>query len=916
MKRYNKLAICGMIFLLIAQALAPVGGVFANEEETIQNQQADEELSTNEDNVIQGSSNIAPVKLTNVTMYYLDQDGQTEVDVESSDAKKRLSLGENVKFSYEWDLPNGHGAIEGDTFEFYLPADFTVFNDIGPEPLVSNGGAVGTFIVTKDDNKVTMTFNQTIEELSNIGGSIMVWSVIREELTGIVTDREINFPLVGSGKIIPISLVPRGGSTISKSGTPNAHYNGTELYWTVDLNTKLDVIKNAVVTDEIQEGQSLVLDSIELYQLDVDLDGNVTEGNLVTGEFTESDGKLLVTLGDIDSAYRLKYTTQITTEWEGNKVFNNQAMITGEGVEQTAKASISVSRGEMLNKRNLDYNSTTQTVTWEIQYNYSGKKLSQNEAVFKDFFSTASELDLVLDLDSFVVTKVTLDANGEESAEVPVDPSNYTVLPEVDSEGNDVGFSFKFTNDIDQPYKIVYQTKAKGRVFEGTTVTNSVEADHVEKRAQQWIAQQILNKRHSNVNYADKTIVWHITLNGDQFPMKQVVIRDIFANEGLTLLPDTLTVTGNVDYSVDISSGNGFVLTFNEEIKDTYTVSYKTTFDHAAKADADLGFVNRATLEWVDTEDLEHSKSVTNTFNPDSYTWQNGFKYGSYNAKTKEITWSISVNYNLNEINQATIEDYLEQGQQLVPGSLKIHHLELTGEANGINVGDEVLENTYSIDESIVDSQGNPGFKIELGTINTAYWVTYKTTLDATLIDEHYSNTATLYNGEQVITRLIASVSIQHGTEYTYKKGNQNGLKIDWTIWINRGQSLVPAGGKILDTPSQNQIVLEETIRIYGTTVDEDGNVMKDSSNELVLNEDYSLQFKKNADEQSVFEIVFVDSFDSAYVLEYQTFINAKHGDSVDNTVTFEGQGIATEKMESKDSFQVRLSGGSGTRER
>ncbi|BBP87912.1 hypothetical protein BsIDN1_15300 [Bacillus safensis] len=41
------------------------------------------------------------------------------------------------------------------------------------------------------------------------------------------------------------------------------------------------------------------------------------------------------------------------------------------------------------------------------------------------------------------------------------------------------------------------------------------------------------------------------------------------------------------------------------------------------------------------------TKENQSVFTPDTYTQSNGFKNGTYDAKKKEITWNIGVNYNL-----------------------------------------------------------------------------------------------------------------------------------------------------------------------------------------------------------------------------------------------------------------------------
>ncbi|MFD0870252.1 Ig-like domain-containing protein, partial [Paenibacillus residui] len=152
----------------------------------------------------------------------------------------RIVPGSVVVLHYGWGLPDDHGLQGGEIYQFELPSDFELYNDIPDTPLSTDLGSVGTFSVDKSTNIVTMKFNQNVDR-SNVGGKIMIWSAIREDLVGETINREIHFPLVGDGKIIPINLQPKGGSAIQKAGTPDKEYNGQELYWswTVKSSTAL-----------------------------------------------------------------------------------------------------------------------------------------------------------------------------------------------------------------------------------------------------------------------------------------------------------------------------------------------------------------------------------------------------------------------------------------------------------------------------------------------------------------------------------------------------------------------------------------------------------------------------------------------------------------------------------------------------
>lgn len=144
----------------------------------------------------------------------------------------------------------------------------------------------------------------------------------------------------------------------------------------------------------------------------------------------------------------------------------------------------------------------------------------------------------------------------------------------------------QFNQDIQSAYLITYQTKATERIFEAEEIINTVTAGKESKQGKQTIDQQILTKNHGTPNYKTKTIPWRITFNKDQQTMNNVILKDTFTNEGLTLQKDSLKVTtGNTvleegtDYQI-VEHANGFDIQFTKEIKTEHTVTYTTSFDY------------------------------------------------------------------------------------------------------------------------------------------------------------------------------------------------------------------------------------------------------------------------------------------------------------------------------------------------
>lgn len=124
--------------------------------------------------------------------------------------------------------------------------------------------------------------------------------------------------------------------------------------------------------------------------------------------------------------------------------------------------------------------------------------------------------------------------------------------------------------------------------------------------------------------------------------MNNLILKDTFTNEGLTLQKDSLKVTtGNTvleegtDYQI-VEHANGFDIQFTKEIKTEHTVTYTTSFDYEKRADKDQkNLRNHVKLEWINEDGKDLTKENQSVFTPDTYTQSNGFKNGTYDAKKK-----------------------------------------------------------------------------------------------------------------------------------------------------------------------------------------------------------------------------------------------------------------------------------------
>ncbi|PAV34459.1 Serine-aspartate repeat-containing protein D [Bacillus licheniformis] len=874
-----------------------------------------------------GGNQITQNILTGVTL--TDEHGKPY------DKSNRADTNSPAKISITWDIPNELGKTinDGDRYEFDLPEAFIMYNDITNQPLSSDGITYGYFSIDTKGH-VVMTFNGEVKEDSNVKGTLFVNTQFNAQKIKGSTTQKIPFPVKSDTPEVTVYFKPKVSKTIDKSGTFDKGINPGQVTWTVDLNKKLDQVKNAKLQN-FPEG--MTYRSVKVYQLDVNIDGSVSRGDEVLSGYTvDADGNVTFD-GEIDSAYRLIYVTDIDDSAKpnegGNAAFRNKATFGGDNLEPaSAEASVTAKYGKMIEKSSTGYKSDSQTFSWTILYNYGEKKIDESKASITDSFGSA---DLHLVSDSLKVIPITFNQNGSEQAGTPLtEGKDYTL------SDNGSGFEIKFNQDVTGAYKITYQTEVNSGVIidKSTTYTNTaVTGTGESKKASGTAVQQNLIKGYSNIDYKKKTVDWTIAINKNNYTMNNWKLDDNFESGGLTLLDGSFRlqdVTNNKtleegkDYTLIIKPDHeGFLLeligdyaTTNSQLKITYTTNMNADFSNE-------NVKNTAESTWTDHSSTERKNKEASSFTPNRQTSHNGFKHGLYNAVSKEITWKIGINYNGEPSKNPYIKDSLADDQQFEKGSVVVKSYSVNKDGS-ITEGDILPASQYDVEEP--SAANKQTLTVHLKTDDSVpYLIEFKTSLKGQVIKhDPYTNKATYHNAGYSERELTASVSVADGGSLVFKGGKQNGGYVDWSINVNASQSVLE-DVKVTDTPDTNQILAEDSFKVYQAKYDEKGAV-KDSSGNLVPDdvqlkkgEDYTLDIKTdNATGEQSFVMKFTGDYkkiDRAYVIQYQSLINiAGTSGHVNNKVSISGTNVQEQTQENNSSVFVAVSsgGGSGSGER
>src|SRR5699024_7592745 len=146
---------------------------------------------------------------------------------------------------------------------------------------------------------------------------------------------------------------------------------------------------------------------------------------------------------------------------------------------------------------------------------------------------------------------------------------------------------------------------------------------------------------------------------------------------------------------------------------------------------------------------------------------------------------------------------------------------------------------------------------------------------------------------------------------YGDKNGYQDGKQIHWSIDVNFVQQKVN-DLKLVDSISENQEFLEDSIKVYHANIDGNGNASK---GEEVASGEYTLDINKEA---GVHTIQWKNEVEHTIIVEYATLFLEKHKGEVSKEYTITVDIIGEEESDASGSDDVTITqlgsgGGEGT---
>ncbi|EUJ41110.1 celll wall surface anchor family protein [Listeria weihenstephanensis FSL R9-0317] len=852
--------------------------------------------------------------LSDMSVTYTDKDGQvvTEPTVEDS-----------IRFAFDWQISDELGALinAGDYYSFELPDNIKV-----PKNMTIDLGEYGTATVNTS-GKVTFTFTDEVKGSSDVHGTLHFGAGFNGNGIDGPGDTTIKIPNESQLPTMEVTIKPIGGAMIDKSGHFDKVQNPDNVIWNVEINKGLDKLVNARVVEEIPSG--LTYEFVKLYTIDVDLKGNVVAGSekLVTTGYTVDENGNVTFTNPINSAYRLVYNTSINNDkkpLDGGEIkfINNAKLFSDDDTKGiSTSATVNATYGKILAKAATGYDSAKQTYDWTVKYNYGEKHIDQVNAIIKDTFG--SDRMTLVD-GSMELYNVTFDSSGKEILGAPlVAGTDYEIVKTA------TGFDTHFLHDISGAVVMQYKTGITGTVDGNIGVSNEVSVDSGQRGSGSGtIYQQNLVKKLGAVDYKKKTVAWTIDVNKNHYVMKNWKLTDTLS-KGLTLDTDSVQVY-DVNGKSNLKKGKDYELVYDlqtnvftieflndykAETERQFKISYKTAFDMSQVWDTDdRNFKNSASSTWLDANGKPFGSSSEAVFDPNHAAKNNGFKQGSYNAKTGHITWATGVNYDGTDLGNAKLVDPILGNQQFVPKSVKIYSYAVN--ANGsIQKGAEAADySKFTITEPSEKNKNTLTVEFPDGKASM-YLVEFDTSVKGQIVSANYQNHAVFKNDTYPDQTLSADVSVKYGDRFALKSGMQDddGF-VNWSVTVNPSLSQIE-DVVVTDRPSPNQSIDMDSLVIYGTVVSEDGSLSVNRSTKLILGEDYTLNLTTdNATGQQELKIAFKNELNEAYVIEYRTMVMMTgNTDKVFNNVKINGNHEEKVTGGETTELDVVVSSGGGT---
>ncbi len=597
-------------------------------------------------------------------------------------------------------------------------------------------------------------------------------------------------------------VIVKRDSILEKSGVSKINYDTKEINWTINLNKANHLIKNAVIGDEIGEGLELREGSIKIYdnkgeEVHIDTEGGFPKLTI------DGKNKFNVELGDIETAYKIEYITDIT---DYNKVkFENKASLKGDGLSGDGIIGEEITKEYSANTKienkyfksrfddsyGIDYEN--KTMSWTIIISPIKEKVT--ELIITDTFPNNGMVFLPETLE---IMKVGQSEPLKENIDYTIEPiengyENGFILKFNEGyvlEGADYYIKYDTSFDLDYENIIINETnKYINEVrFSGRTVDKNGEVHEI--KAGNKVSYKIKDiaynggKKDGALDRNNRKINWKLYTNymAQDLKGKEFIVRDTFSN-GQKLDENSIVVkeyqvesNGNIRIGKTLLKENykfepiesGFVLTFEEGIDKPYVIEYTTDIVGISKDK----YENEAKVSSEGRQE-ETYKDILIYPDHNKFIVKEGEGIEKNEVFTDdEINWKITINESLSDIENAKFEDTISSGHVFVDGSLRVYKGAVS-EDNLVDSEDYTFTKTLEKSGKFEETK----LEVNLGDINSVYIVIYDTVV---ITDSGSVKNTASFSGKELdnVQDVVREYEVSQTSSGTGSGVNRGSIKI------------------------------------------------------------------------------------------------------------------------------------------
>lgn len=625
-----------------------------------------------------------------------------------SDTDTNISKSGPVRVLYTFSIPNGYNLTSATTYQFTVPKEVALQQDVSDLPLSITGiGQVATVSIPKNstgDTTGTVTFNGISNGLLNRNGAFYVdsqFSNMGDENTTPVT-----IPFEAQGLTAPITVTvnfQQPDPTVSKTGSFDSA--SSTIHWTVLVNANQTTLNNGSIEDLVPTGLTYtpgtfkVTDNTSGNVFTDPSDSSAAGGDISQGDFTytQSSRTLRYQLpASTSDSYTVTYDTYVPSDQYGKAATNTASLYYNDKTTPVTSSYTVTPSPNYIQKTGTSSVTADgrQQITWKIPFNNDGGTL-HNVVITDSYLNSGTAAPdgsaVVANSVKYYATDgsgtVTTLGTGGTAPSYTDDGSTLTATLGTVTGAQTLEFTVEFPADYLQVNQsATYKNTATLTASDNTYLSGGVSATDDNGNGV-GVSNSMLGKT-GTPDYSNGTINWTVTVNKSGRTMPNASLTDTIG-DGHDYLPGTFKVydstakttvyqdTSDSTHTGDITaSDTGYAFQYTQSSKqlvftltgstsDTYTVTYTTKLDadqYQVYAGQTSGtYKNDATLQ----TDLSDPLTVT-TLNPTpSVTYKNtvlkkagaGFDYDT--ASNHDLTWKITVNPNQYPLTGVIVTDTL-----------------------------------------------------------------------------------------------------------------------------------------------------------------------------------------------------------------------------------------------------------------